>query len=219
MKLNKLFLLILSLALFACGQKEEVTYRYSCDPEANMWAQTNLESIQKMTRADVVSLSDSKIRAAFRIFDAGQRKAFWLDKLSEVLLLDWSKDEQAHIEKVIDFIESNPQIFDGKLEENETLYDLFDRFMYEWISYAETELGWDRQVIGAMLATGKVMTDKTGRMQSISPRVKTAAEKECYCNLSFDFCFSAGDCVDTECVGVPEGCGLLSLMTCDGECK
>lgn len=222
--MNTKILSILCLTLFwvSCSQDENLSY--SCDPAANAWVKSNLSEIRAMDRAEWLKL-DSKVQlASYRAFSKEQKIAFWKGKLTEAMTLDWSKDELAHIQKVLDFVNRHPNFFDDDLLSEEQNNEV-ELFAYHWMKYATDSLGWDKKVVYAIAYTGYPIINTDGTMDiktSISERVETMAKGESDCNCSVGSMFTCfpwpNNCSGSDCKE-KSGCGFLMQQTCDGMCN
>ena len=217
-----IFTFIVSIFFASCSSEEIV---YSCDDAVDAWVKKNLMSIQKMSRKDWLNLSSDKSIAAYRAFTANQRINFWRDKLNEVKNLQWSVLELEHIEKVEHFIESHLDLFSGaKLTEEQK--NEIDLFFYKWQDYAIEELGWNRKLCYLIAASGSVLDTKkenandarTLHYDTIDPSLK---EKNCHCNVKYDFCDVTfqGECEESFCYQSDVGCGWIFLNDCNGRCS
>lgn len=209
----------LSISISSC-QKEEV---YSCNPEANQWVKDHLDDVRNMTRAEWGTLEPVIGRACYVAFTPQQKLRFWDLKLEQALSLDWTDEEKAHITKLRQFIVANPSIFEPEKLYTDELYDRFDRFMYEWGEYAQEQLGWEKQTIGAIAASGYDLESKTGIVNYSIPPATGDTEKieDCDCNLDHDFCGTMGsafECKDHPCEDSPHGCGWVLVQKCNGVC-
>lgn len=214
-----LLLLIFVVTFFSCGKEELV---YSCDPDTDKWVKNNMELIQTMTRAEWTGLNENLIRPVYRAFTPEQKKVFWVERLNEIQTFDWSTEEKKHIVKFIDFIKQYPNIFEGNIVENDDLYEIFDRFTYEWMSCAEKELGWNKKLIYAIAADGHRLKNKEGDLEikvvNRTSMTRTSREPDCHCSTSADFC-SNSRCISGDCNISSHGCGVVWVQTCDGLCN
>ncbi len=226
--MNTKILSILCLTLFwvSCSQDENLSY--SCDPAANAWVKSNLSEIRAMDRAKWLKL-DSKVQlASYRAFSKEQKIAFWKGKLTEAMTLDWSKDELAHIQKVLDFVNRNQDLFNDDLLSEEQNNEV-EIFAYQWMKYATDSLGWDKRVVYAIAYTGYPVISRDGELgmrPSIEERVEhldTREEQEvgdcdCMSGNTFDCFEGSNECKNIKCIGTFSGCGWLKVQSCTGQC-
>lgn len=176
-----------------------------------------------MTRKEWKEIDPILGLACWNAFSPKQRELFWSDKLAQVSSLDWTELEAEHIASLNRFLEDNPEIFSVVLEDNEVLYDKLDRFMYEWSDYAIQVLGWTKDLVGAITASGYDLADRTGSLvvyTQVNSDTRAIASKICQCNLSHDFCNSPFECmVDPACEKTSWGCGWITVNKCNGNCQ
>jgi hypothetical protein len=218
-------IIVMCFAFFSCLQEEEV---YSCDKDVNAWVKENLADIQQMTREDWLRLDESVNRAAYVAFKPEQKQKFWLQKLQEVLSLDWNELEKAHIKDFYQEILDNQQWFLDDFSKNESDFEKFEIFIFKWKEYAEVNFGWDKNIMGSIIASGNKLLDTTGKMQiniTSSLRLKNGSEPTCDCNTSrgnqFNECNSQYKHCSTKsgCIEYSWGCGFIYLEKCNGLCK
>ncbi|GHT77089.1 hypothetical protein AGMMS50262_17220 [Bacteroidia bacterium] len=213
----KACVIVMCFALFSCSQDEEV---YSCDKEVNAWVKENLVDIQQMTREGWLQLDESVNRATYVAFAPEQKQEFWLQKLQEVLSLDWNELEKSHIEALSQKVIDNPNWFSKERTKEES--EEYDLFQYKWIEYAQEELGWTLNQVGSIALTGNKVVDKQGgiQMNTTGIRLKSGSEKpSCGCNQMDSWCGVTKYCSNDDCDGSSWGCGLLGLAPCNGLCK
>lgn len=166
---------ILLVALVAVGiiatscQKKRI---YSSDPVINEWAQKNSSKISKMTYYDIVEYDSEAYQKAIYINLAPDLKAkFWVDKVADVLTLPWNEAERAHLIELQNIFASNGVYWhegmaNAKSEEER------DKFRAEmesktdpWIEYAKETLGWDKDLLGGIVATTAKLLDTKGTLK------------------------------------------------------
>ena len=223
--MNKMFLffLVSVISFVACSEE-----RYSCNPEVDKWVKTNLDEIQLMTRASWLTLPDDKRVAAFIAFTPLQRQKFWENRLEEVLTSDlgWTEEERVHIEKLYNKISLNLAWFEDKRSEDIKLD--FDRYVFEWVDFAEEELHWSREQVAILLATADKLATKFSIAPNSSTNNKTVATRsegggkvDCNCNSEDNWCTTPiPKCVKNfnDCDPSDLGCGLMFSDPCDGRC-
>lgn len=234
MKKNILLICLSIFALLSCSSNDETVY--SCDPNVNNWAKANIKQIQSMKRSEWLDLDKSKQRAACIAFTPEEKYNFWLEKLNEVLTLNWSEDEKKHISELYNWVSQNPDIFKiTNIESDE--FANFEKYMYQWSEDGKSKFGWNKQILSAIAMDGNKMIDTTGNMEKRNTvksniRFKVTSEaigagKTCDCNTSHNFCDNnlsgdKADCIDTrtsKCIYKGNGCGWLVLEPCNGYCQ
>lgn len=137
------------------------------------------------------------------------------------MLLDWTENERAHIQRVFSFLEENPDIFKSDFLENEVLYDKFDRFMFLWQEYAYKNLSWNKKQINAIIVSGYEVASTDGCLiigNDFTVADTRVSKTKCHCNTDFDFC-ETHDCKATPlCEYTNFGCGLVMAQSCNGLC-
>ncbi len=222
--MKKLVILLAVICSVTSCAKEEV---YSCDPEADQWAKSNLKVLQTFDRSEWIDIADiSKQRAAYIAFNPEQRAALWEGKFDELLKMDWLEKEHAHISILLNFITENPDIFKTE-KQNQEINDKIEIYLYRWKEYAKEELGWDEQTIYAVLCTpeplNQVKTIKKSHITTLKSGNEQPTGGSCDCNAVH----SAGQipcnyllhkCYTGDCVFKSSGCGDLWQKSCDGKC-
>ena len=215
-------------SLTSCsGDDEQV---YSCDKQVNTWVKANASSLQTMTREQWKGLSERVNIPVYRAFSPEQKYTFWKEKISELRTLPWSAKELEHIMRLDTFLNNNKSLFSNEKMSDEEKDDL-DVFSYKWIDYAEKELGWSKELIYAIVATGSEVKDTKGTLRTRKRSSKAIAkltplaesntsQSECHCNTeSLVSRFLTGFyCEYAKCETTNDGCGFLTLYKCDGTC-
>ena len=206
--LNKAIIFLgVILSVASCGNDEEF---FSCDPEVDTWAKSNITEIQEMSREDFLAIGDLVYqKAAYVAMREEQRNEIWMTKLKDVLQLEgWTREEEQHIESLISFIGKNESLFANSETKHER--DQFELFMHVWVEYAEEVLGWDRETIFSICGTPdkavrienedggtKLIVPKVSEFKTAvrSPSTKTRNENggggegfDCMCSQVSDFC-------------------------------
>lgn len=156
-----------------------------------------------------------------------------MDKLDEVLSLDWSDKEREHMLLLKSFINENTLFFDYDLDEDtrSTLMDSFEIYMYRWSEYAKTDLNWNMQQLYAIVATGHKLKNKAGELLIsynapilIKTRSESGGPNYCACSSANDWCDPTGEMrnycsTKVKCEHKPNSCGWFFQFTCDGGCR
>ena len=226
-----LFFIMYAMFLFALTSCQRDVF--SCDPDLDKEIRTNLKFIRQMTRTDMVKMDDIHLqKAAFRAFSPEQRKAIWMEKLDEVMLLNWNDEEKQHIELLQSFLDKYEGMFSKGFTEQQQNNLLIE--IYRWAEYAKNTLGWNDKIINAMAGNPNRMLTKTGILEGKIAKntklIKTRSEADfgdCECNSdhsedesmviydcgSKDACFGTSHCKRTS-----FGCGLFWGSPCNGSC-
>lgn len=210
---------VASLGLSSC--QEELLY--SCNEELNGYVAENLEEIHLLNRAEWKDL-DLELRIpVYRAFTQEQKQTFWIQKVEETMELNWNSEEMAHLQKLLDYFQCNPQIFADDFIENEEEFCEFDKFQYEWCAYAETELGWSKNLTYSIIADGNRIKDKNGTLDiSVEQwrkylRRAEGAIPNCNCSTYDNNCEHY--CSQNYACNVRQGCGAAWNFWCNGLCQ
>jgi hypothetical protein len=136
----------------------------------DVWINEHQTEIQVMSREDWLKLDESLKRPVYRKFTDEQRYRFWKDKINEVMRsFDWNELETIHLNLLLNTLSDNPKWFgDGGIENMEKDdKETFEMFYHKWDEYAQDSLGWDRALIGAIIATGDKVLNKKGEIEKI----------------------------------------------------
>lgn len=228
MRKNLFYVFISNISAFgvsSCSDQDDMVF--SCDESVNLWAKENIAEIREMNRAEWKTLPASKKRAAYVAFTPQQKISFWKEKLTNVMSMDWTKEEQAHIKLVYDFVNEHPDFFGGDGLTGEQL-NVLDLFFYKWVDVAQNEFGWDMKLIAAIAAYGgdfEIDASTKGRKRVVTDIFDDRLDdmNSCHCNTGMlsDFCNVTGEgmCEDVKCEGSDWGCGWIWLDDCNGRCS
>lgn len=230
----KKLLIILCLSGFILSSCSN-DFKYSCDPDIEMWVKENMAELQKMEWDDIIQIPDANYqRAAYGIFTVEQKINMWNSKISDLLNLDWSDLEKAHILKLQEIINEHGAWFEtrnGKTKKVvETIEDEIILITYKWIDYCYGVLKWDKNTIAAIAATPQKVLSKTGGLflpDGIATRGgvvinpgRPGTNPSCDCAVKSDYCMGSENCTETTCdEPANENCGFLLLYRCKGLCK
>ncbi len=227
------FLLFGVLGLMAlitsCSQSEEIFY--SCDKTQDEWVKENLSEIRQMTRSEWLQVDKSMADPIYRAFTPQQRIDFWRERFDEIMELPWNDAELAHIQSLVDFMNSNLHIFQGDLSVEEE--DAMDLFAYKWLQYAVEELDWEEKVGLTIMMSGDKLKNTRGDIEetsiglysraALSTRSENSPQKDdCECNSApwrIDECFPSRTCYKEDCKFLDSGCGIFKQKSCDGLCQ
>lgn len=220
-KILILFVTII-LAVSSC-QKTDNTY--SCDPGINAWVKSNLPEINKMNRNDLIFKTPSVQKAIFRAFSPNQKLQLWIDKIDEVMELNWSEQEQMHILTLRASLKE--EWFSNEFITDSTKVKQLRLFLKGWCVEGIEKFGWSKTLIGNMIARTERLTDSQGTLETnelgsvnISPK-SIAPPPSCNCSRSDDWCPQVGgygSCGAASCTESSWGCGTLWTAACTGIC-
>ena len=163
---------IASIIFVGCNNTLDEVY-YSCNKEADKWAKENIVDIQKMTRTDWERISDySYQKAAYNAFTAEQKSTFWIERIEEIMLLDWNEDEINHLTDLLQFVKNHVSVFENDSDTKEA-----DIYSYKWIDYARNNLNWTDYTIYAVTMSGYKMIDKSGTLMTQNNLKRTRSRK------------------------------------------
>ena len=216
-------LLVIVISISSCTMDGDM---FSCDPDANLWAKSNIAEIQLMTRADFLAIGDVVYqRAAFKAFTPNQRQSVWIEKLENVLKLDWTEQENQFIESMLEFVKTNSFIYSNKRDPKS--FEKVEIELYRWTVYAYEELNWDKKLLYGIVGTPQEMNENKEIRSNLlySKTIKTGSE-ECECrDQDFsDFCSNQNvngrmwSCQSGGCDFSSWGCGWIWVQDCDGLC-
>lgn len=223
--MNRLTVLIsffMLLTFHSCSNED--AQMYSCSPDVDKWAKTNLKEIRQLTRGEWLKMKNQAYqKAAYAAFTKTQKLNFWTYKLDDVLRLDWNSQEIDHLRKIADFIQNNPDVFrDDYSEEDKKKFDIF---VYQWIEDAIKKSKWSEQLVANLIMTGYPVLDIKGTLQMPQKgnSIKTRSEIKCDChvgNVAFISCPGAPDYCSSHytCDKEIDGCGAFWSESCNGLC-
>lgn len=211
--------ILVSLCLYSCNN--EVVY--SCDENINEWVHENLSDIRIMSRSEWNNLEEDIKVPVYRAFTHQQRVNFWKNRFSDILALEWSDEEKAHIGLLLDFVNDNQYIFEGYDIMSDKEKNIFDLFIYEWKDKARVDFGWSNSLLFSILASGNTMLDTTGTLLITSNKKNSRylePYSSCNCSTSSDWCDSSSinECEKKSCDDSTYGCGTIWIYSCNGVC-
>jgi hypothetical protein len=161
-KTRKLLFVLTAILVINCVQAQDAV-RYSSDEKTDAWIKENLSEIQQMSREDWLQLNDKLKIPTYVVFSPEKKHSFWLQKIQEVLSLDWNEKEKKHIESLYKVISSNPQWFNDDFNAEQA--EDFQTNIGKWTKYATDSLGWDMRLTGSIVATPNKLVDKNGTLE------------------------------------------------------
>jgi len=223
LQLSILIIALMAIAVTGCKKFEEV---YSCDSATNEWVKSNLKTIQKMNRQDLLQLESEKQMPAFRAFTPEQRYNCLVDKLEQVKSLEWTEKEIAHICLLAETMKL--EWFEDSFKK--TNFEEMANFLNQWVNDGISYFGWTTDELGRMVACLKdvEMKDQYVVLKAVPPTkeppgtttTKPAATLQaCHCSKTSDWCASGEKCSSSDCIPRGWGCGTILIFECDGRCK
>jgi hypothetical protein len=176
-----------------------------------------------MSRAEWLLLDENLKNSVFAAFQPIQKHEFWKEKMQEVLMLNWNEQEASHLNLLLETVKEHSIWFDTN-NRTESDIEQFEIFMYKWIEYAKEKFGWNKNQIGAIVASGNRLINKKGILEfnrDSNVRLKSSSESatsNCNCHIGSDFCTYPTECKNITCFPSPWGCGWLIIQACDGYC-
>ena len=225
MKFKKTSILAVSCLVFFSCQQQYSGEMYSCDPDVDTWVKRNLKEIRVMTRSEWNELDEDYKRGAYEAFTPEQRQKLWIQKIENVLALDWEDGEKAHLENLLNYVKNNCLLFDYESENRIEILEKFEVYFYKWNEYATDNLGWTKDQIGAITSTANNLIDKAGKVEIKSNsnlKLKTSSESSCNCSTTSDWCshwIGQQECSNSWSCDESGHCGTLFQYTCDGLCS
>jgi len=143
-------LAITLLITAGCGGNKK-----SSSNEVELWVKNNLTEIRQIREEfkNTIHTLDQYLYAQesgkFTFF---QEHLLWVGKILEVLEFDWTEQERKHLELLLELIVLYPTDYFG-VEFLEFVSEESLKKGLEWLTYAEKELGWDDDLIDALLHT------------------------------------------------------------------
>ena len=112
-----------------------------------------------MTRSQWLQLSENERISAYASMNGEAKYAFWIDKLSQVKELSWSKAELSHIVDLENFLKENKKVlFLDNDKEKST--ELMSSFANKWQQEAISKFKWSKELATKILADGNNLTQE-----------------------------------------------------------
>jgi hypothetical protein len=228
-KINIIFpLFVMALLIASCDKDEKI---YSCNKDVNDWVTANKSQIDTIAyRESLLNFELEYQKGIYRALKPKIRYLIWVDKINQVLKLNWENDERKHIEELLNSI--NEKWFSEKLLSDKELISQRKGVLKNWVSLGLKELGWSKALIHSIAIRLDVKkSDDNYLIETyISDYKKTSNLKEagggCKCSSGDDWCDLGGgndngSCTEDlyDCNHSSWGCGLLWLSECDGLCE
>jgi hypothetical protein len=125
--------------------------------KALAWVEKNGEKVAQMNRADVLSISDVMLQLAISSkLTPAQKHTFMVEHLDEVLMFDWSEEEQKHLKELYYVIAQSPSLFE--CSNAATL----ENALLMWGTRGVEKFGWTMYTPLSIFASSVNMLDKTG---------------------------------------------------------
>lgn len=112
-----------------------------------------------MTRSQWLQLSENERISAYASMNGEAKYAFWIDKLSQVKELSWSKAELSHIVDLENFLKENKKVlFLDNDKEKST--ELMSSFANKWQQEAISKFKWSKELATKILSDGNNLTQE-----------------------------------------------------------
>ena len=174
---NIVVFLVLVVSLASCASKNGFDLAVSSNetkvvPDlVESWINNNLDEVLQLREFFTTNFKNElQIQEGIEKFTPFQMQALWVGKFLEVLELDWTEAERQHIRSILEFMTVNPLIFSREIECEEVREALVmvNNWGENWGAYAINELGWDSDLLYAMVETLVVMNED----KKIDPKFK-----------------------------------------------
>jgi hypothetical protein len=161
---------IIITCLFAlCFSVFGYSQDYANEIDIDAWNNEHQTEIQTMSRENWLKLDETLKRPVYEKFTGKQRYLFWIDKINEVIQsFDWNELETIHLNLLLNTVSKNPKWFENDgIESLEKPYkEAFETFVSSWNEYAKDTLCWEKRLIGAIVASGNKVLNKTGEIET-----------------------------------------------------
>ena len=146
------------VALFSFNVSYAVDAKEISNPKE--WVSEHKDEIAKMNRADWLNLDYPLSREVLNAFSPEQKWAFWKDKFEETMQMDWSVAERQHLQKLIDWLESDHNLFSG----DPSNLNKVNEFCTQWMNDGIKQLGWTKELACSILGCGNKLLNKKGEI-------------------------------------------------------
>ena len=154
------------LSIFSQDRAE---HGYMSATEALAWVEENSEAIPQKSRADVLALGDIMLQVVVSSrLTPVQRYAFMVEHLNEVLTLDWSAEERAHLMELYNVLARNPSLF----ECNNAA--MLENALLVWSTRGYELFGWVMYTPISIFASSVRMTEKAGSPSILHSSIEVA---------------------------------------------
>ncbi|WP_278686243.1 bacteriocin fulvocin C-related protein [Alistipes finegoldii] len=203
----------ISILLLSCSSDA----KYSCNPEVEKWARTNIDKYVTATRSEIVELSMEQQRAILRGLPADKEANLWREKLAYIMQdSKLSEEEKQEVKSIYDYFIPYFYSQDG-LEEAE-------EYEKEWINHMQTTYNWDNDMIYYYVCTWliaeeyeKVLLQESLKTLRVSTRSEADAP-DCECRYDSE-CHNDRDCNIKANCKITGKCGIGGQWSCDGLCN
>ena len=158
----------ISILLLSCSSDA----KYSCNPEVEKWARTNIDKYVTATRSEIVELSMEQQRAILRGLPADKEANLWREKLA--------------------YIMQDSKLSEEEKQEVKSIYDYFIPYFYSQDGLEEAE-EYEKVLLQESLKTLRVST----RSEADAPDCECRYDSECHndrdCNIKAN-CKITGKC-------------------------
>ena len=151
--------------------KVRMTESTNEDEFVEQWLKSNLDEILQLREYFKNTFNDhNHAQNEYDNFTPFQKQALWAGKLREVLELEWTEPERQHIQSLLEFMIVNPIIFSDERDSDDVLkaLEMANNWSENWGLYAFEKLGWDHNLLFAMVETLGVMHEN----KDVAPKFK-----------------------------------------------
>ena len=203
----------ISILLLSCSSDA----KYSCNPEIEKWARTNIDKYVTATRSEIVELSMDQQRAILRGLPADKKANLWREKLAYIMQdSKLSEEEKQEVKNIYDYFIPYFYSQDG-LEEAE-------EYAKKWINHMQTTYTWDNDMVYYHIFTWltaeeyeKVLLQESLKTLRVSTRSEADAP-DCECRYDSE-CHNDRDCNIKANCKITGKCGIGGQWSCDGLCN
>ena len=220
--MKKVFLPFLLLLILSSCQN-------SVDPLDNVlisakdmkeWVVKNIPNVEKYNRRQWLQLDEKIKRTVYSTFNSEQKQRFWLDKLKKVKEMDWSIEEQKHLDILYEYVFNHKSVFEEDYQKNDELVEKVTIFAYRWEKEANEKFGWGKPLVWSIIANGNDLKDKKGNVIKNSSTInlveELAGKEVCNCSQREDWCWFSS--CGWGCSVQVDGCGTFWSEVCTGYC-
>jgi hypothetical protein len=213
------FGIFLIVFLNSCTKEKETVY--SCNESVDEFVKTNLREFGNISYDTLITYDIEYQKGIFNSVSSQKKCDLWIEKLNRTLLLEWTNEEEAHIQELRDLM--NADWYD--IEINESLMIQRDNYLQSWRSRGVDIVGFDDRMLFSIAGRidipvnpeepASMMQTELGGGSSVGVG---DPQQDCDCSQGDDWCWGSTDCLDETCSGSAHGCGTVWTHRCDGNC-
>jgi len=169
MKTKIINLLTVFLFIFSCsGNARGGTYLETNDQakvkrkniDIDQWVEINRAEIEELrTDWKATIMNRNQELVANQTLTPYQEKALWAGKILEVLELDWTEAERQHLQAMLRFIVTYPEMYMDKTDTSFGIRVEAQTKALNWLRYAKRKLKWDQELLYAIASTKAEMDE------------------------------------------------------------